>query len=92
MAKLAAGDLILGGACAGMLPGALHFAYMRLPHQPLTSSQRFHEWIHTSRRMCGRPVLGIASQFAFIFCWLCIPFCHDSDDSCDNCLIAKEVI
>ena len=37
--------LALGGACAGILPDALQFAYMRFPHQPLTSIQRFHEWI-----------------------------------------------
>jgi hypothetical protein len=58
--------LILAGACAGMLPDALQFAYMRVPHQPLTAIQRFHEWIHTSRQMRGRPVLGIVSQFAFV--------------------------
>jgi hypothetical protein len=58
--------LILAGACAGMLPDALQFAYMRLPRQPLTAIQRFHEWIHTSRQMRGRPVLGIVSQFAFV--------------------------
>jgi hypothetical protein len=58
--------LILAGAIAGMLPDALQFAYMRFPHQPLTVIQRFHEWIHTSRQMCGRPVLGIVSQFAFV--------------------------
>lgn len=58
--------LILAGACAGMLPDALQFAYMRFPHQPLTSLQRFHEWIHTSRQMRGRPALGIVSQFAFV--------------------------
>ena len=58
--------LILAGACAGMLPDALQFAYTRLPHQPLTAIQRFHEWIHTSRQMRGLPVLGIVSQFAFV--------------------------
>jgi len=58
--------LILAGACAGMLPDALQFAYMRFPHQPLTAIQRFHEWIHTSRQMRGLPVLGIVSQFAFV--------------------------
>jgi hypothetical protein len=58
--------LILAGAGAGMLPDALQFAYIRFPHQPLRAIQRFHEWIHTSRRMRGRPVLGIVSQCALV--------------------------
>jgi hypothetical protein len=58
--------LALGGACAGMLPDALQFAYMRFPHQPLTSIQRFHEWIHTTRRMPKQSVLGIISQIALV--------------------------
>jgi hypothetical protein len=62
--------LIVGGACAAMLPDALQFAYMRFPHQPLTIIQRFHEWIHTSQRLRGRPVLGVASQFAFVIVFL----------------------
>jgi hypothetical protein len=37
--------LALGGARAGILPDALQFAYVHFPHQPLTSIQRFHEWI-----------------------------------------------
>jgi hypothetical protein len=62
--------LILGGAFAAMLPDALQFAYMRFPHQPLSLIQRFHEWIHTARRLRGRPVLGVASQFAFVIVFL----------------------
>jgi hypothetical protein len=58
--------LILGGACAAMLPDPLQFAYVRFPHQPLTSLQRFHHWVHTSYRMRGRPVLGVASQLCLI--------------------------
>ena len=42
------------------------FAYTRFPHQPLTSIQRFHEWIHTTRRMSKQPLLGITSQIAFV--------------------------
>lgn len=56
----------LGGACAGILPDALQFAYMRFPHQPLTSIQQFHEWIHTTRRMPKQPGLGIISQVALV--------------------------
>jgi hypothetical protein len=45
---------------------APQFAYTRFPHQPLTSIQRFHEWIHTTRRMSKQPLLGITSQIAFV--------------------------
>ena len=62
--------LALGGACAGILPDALQFAYMRFPHQPLTCIQQFHEWIHTTRRMSKRPVLGITSQIALIIAFI----------------------
>jgi len=54
------------GACAGILPDLLQFAYTRFPREPLTSLQQFHGWIHTSRRMSTRPILGIISQFAFL--------------------------
>jgi hypothetical protein len=62
--------LALGGACAGMLPDALQFAYMRFPHQPLASLQRFHEWIHTTHRMSKQAVLGITSQIAFVLAFI----------------------
>jgi hypothetical protein len=58
--------LVFFGACAGILPDLLQFAYMRFPREPLTSLQQFHGWIHTSRRMSTRPILGIVSQFAFL--------------------------
>jgi hypothetical protein len=58
--------MILAGAWAGMLPDALQFVYTRFPCQPLTVLQRFHQWIHTSRQMRGRPMLGIVSQCVFV--------------------------
>jgi hypothetical protein len=58
--------LVFFGAWAGILPDMLQFAYMRFPREPLTSVQRFHGWIHTSRGMSTRPILGIVSQFAFL--------------------------
>lgn len=63
-----AGDvaLVLCGAAAAMLPDALQFAYTRFPRQPLTSLQRFHFWIHATRNLCERPILGLASQAALI--------------------------
>ena len=58
--------LIFCGACAAILPDALQFAYMRFPRGPLASLQRFHEWVHTSRTMNKKLVLGVVSQLAFV--------------------------
>jgi hypothetical protein len=58
--------LLLCGACAGILPDGLQFAYMRFPRKPLVYIQGFHEWIHSSREMHKRPILGICSQLAFL--------------------------
>ena len=67
-----------------MLPDALQFAYMRFPHQPLILIQRFHEWIHTSRRLRGRPVLGVASRFAFVIVFLITVHTLDSQAVCSR--------
>jgi hypothetical protein len=64
--------LAFGGACAGIIPDALQFVYMRFPHQPLATIQRFHEWIHTSHGMSKRPVLGIASQLALVMAFVLV--------------------
>lgn len=58
--------LIACGAGAALLPDALQFAHMRLPREPLISLQRFHCWIHTSRHLRGRPVLGLTAQIMFV--------------------------
>ena len=63
--------LVLFGACAGILPDALQFAYMRFPREPLPSLQRFHQWIHTSHNL-REPLLGILSQFAFVVVFVLI--------------------
>ncbi len=58
--------LVALGACAGELPDALQFLYLRYPHEPLTSHQRFHHWIHTTYRFADAPLIGIASQVSFL--------------------------
>jgi len=58
--------LIACGAGAALLPDALQFAYMRVPREPLISLQRFHCWIHTSRHLRGRPILGLTAQIMFV--------------------------
>lgn len=50
------------GAAGGMLPDALQFAYWKWRHEPLTSLQRFHLWVHAKRRLDDRPILGPALQ------------------------------
>jgi hypothetical protein len=57
--------LVACGACAALLPDALQFAYMRYPHEPLVSLQRFHVWAHCTKKIT-EPVRGIVSQLGFI--------------------------
>ena len=58
--------LLLCAAVAAMLPDALQFAYMRFPREPLISLQRFHLWMHASRDLRGRPILGLSAQIALV--------------------------
>ena len=62
--------LVIFGACAGILPDALQFAFIRFPHEPLASLQRVHGWCHTSHSL-GR-LFGIFSQFAIVVAFLLI--------------------
>lgn len=54
--------IILLGALGGMLPDFLQFAYFKIRCEPLTSLQRFHQWIHTSHRLKKRWFIGLVSQ------------------------------
>lgn len=58
--------LVFAGATAAILPDAFQFAYMRFPREPLVSLQRFHLWMHASRDMRGRAVLGVSAQIALV--------------------------
>ncbi|MBV8755332.1 MAG: hypothetical protein JO328_20970 [Hyphomicrobiales bacterium] len=53
---------ILLGACGAMLPDAFQFLYLRFPHEPLRTLQRFHRWVHTGTELKDRVVLAVASQ------------------------------
>ncbi|MEK7566711.1 MAG: hypothetical protein AAB527_01070 [Patescibacteria group bacterium] len=53
---------VLAGVAGGILPDALQFAYGRLHWRSLSLLQDFHFWIHTTRKLKGRPVLGITLQ------------------------------
>jgi hypothetical protein len=58
--------IVLLGAGMAILPDPLQFLYGRFPREPLRSLQRFHVWIHTERRLAGRPVFGLMTQLAFV--------------------------
>ena len=59
--------LTICGAAAGMLPDALQFAYFKIRRQPLTSLQRFHQWIHSKNSWLRRnPNWGIPLQIIII--------------------------
>lgn len=51
------------GAGAGMLPDALQFVYFKWRHEPLTSLQRFHVWIHAKSNLDHMGVVGASFQF-----------------------------
>jgi hypothetical protein len=54
--------IVLGGFMA-MLPDALQFACSLYPYEPLRSLRRFHEWIHSKRKLSW-PI-GAISQVLF---------------------------
>ena len=55
--------IIAIAAFAAMLPDPLQVVHRLYPHEPLRTLQRFHEWIHTDRRLGWR--IGVGSQIAF---------------------------
>jgi len=56
----------LVGAVAAILPDFLQFVYSKYPKGPIAHLQAFHRWIHTSYRLEGETVLGIASQLTLV--------------------------
>jgi hypothetical protein len=57
---------ILLGAFGAMLPDAFQFLYLRFPHEPLKTLQRFHRWAHTSVEIKDRVMLAVASQVLLV--------------------------
>ncbi len=53
---------ILLGAVGATLPDAFQFLYLRFPHEPLRTLQRFHRWAHTNTDIKDRVVLAVGSQ------------------------------
>ncbi len=54
----------LVGALSAILPDLLQFVYSKYPKEPVAHLQAFHRWIHTSRRLEGKHIIGVASQLA----------------------------
>ena len=59
-------SIVLLGAAMAILPDPLQFLYGRFPREPLRTLQRFHYWIHTERRLEGRPLFGLVTQLGFV--------------------------
>ncbi|MCA1379007.1 hypothetical protein I6F16_36445 [Bradyrhizobium sp. IC4060] len=51
------------GAMAAILPDPLQFVHSVCPQEPLITLQRFHERIHSKRKLAWK--LGVSSQIAF---------------------------
>jgi hypothetical protein len=58
--------LVFCGVVAAILPDAFQFAYMRCRREPLISLQRFHSWMHASRNLNARPILGLTAQMGLV--------------------------
>lgn len=55
--------IIALGAIAGILPDPLQFVHSIYPREPLESLQRFHQGMHSKRKLnCG---IGVSSQATF---------------------------
>ncbi len=50
-------------ASAAMLPDPLQVLHRIYPHAPLKTLQRFHEWMHTDKKLGWR--IGVGSQLVF---------------------------
>jgi hypothetical protein len=55
---------VLAGPIGGILPDPLKFAYTLHPREPLAALERFHNWIHSKRKL-DWP-FGVSSQIAFV--------------------------
>jgi len=54
------------GATFAILPDFLQFVYSKYPKGLVAQLQAFHRWVHTSHRLEGRVVVGVASQLGLV--------------------------
>jgi hypothetical protein len=59
---------LIAGSIGGILPDPLQFVSKKIRHEPLTSLQRFHKWIHADwhLRDTGHLWTGIISQSVLV--------------------------
>ena len=59
---------VLAGLIGGVLPDFLQFVYTRFPNSSIRHLQKFHEWIHSPRRLRDevKTAIGIAAQAVII--------------------------
>lgn len=56
---------IFFGSLGGVLPDALQFAFWKIRREPLTTFQKFHEWIHAEWDFDYKSKIGVATQIIF---------------------------
>ena len=54
------------GLVGALVPDALQFAYAKLGWRPLKWLQAFHQAVHTSWRLTGRPLIGLGLQISLV--------------------------
>lgn len=54
------------GAIGGMLPDGLQFVYYQVRREPVTTLQRFHQYIHAELRLKDYWIPGLTLQIAII--------------------------
>jgi hypothetical protein len=57
---------VLWGSFGAVLPDLLQFTYYQVKREPLTTHQRFHDFMHTDIRLKGRNILGPVLQIIFV--------------------------
>lgn len=59
-------SVIFWGITGALIPDFLQFVYFKFRHEPFTSLQRFHDFIHGKRIPSDHWILGISLQIIFI--------------------------
>jgi hypothetical protein len=57
---------ILWGSFGGILPDILQFIYYKTKREPLTSFQKFHDFMHSRMRLNNHMIMGPALQIIFV--------------------------
>ncbi len=57
---------LVAGIAGGVLPDALQFAFWKFKHEPLTSIQKFHSWIHANWDFDYKSKPGMVLQVVIV--------------------------